>query len=587
MRLKTLVLVVFFLCTSFWAHVAQGSLEPADYVFVNGKIYTVNPQQPWAEAVAVKDKRIVYVGSGNDAKKWIGPESKVVDLTGRMLMPGFVDGHNHFVCGATAKRGIRLVGSENRAEMLQRIRDYVGAHPTQEVYLGYGWTFSMFGGRDGTRQELDAFSRDKPIVLFNEDTHCVWFNTKAMEMAGITKSTPDMANGSSYLSREPDGTPAGFAVEPEVWMGIALATGIAGGKETLRAVMEEVFPLAPKAGITAYHDMGIFAPELSQGYLGFELLREWEQAGKLPCRVVGVYGMRDAKAPPADHVAKLKEWSEKYRSELVQVTGLKIWADGAYATHTGVMLEPYADKPDTKGESDWTVEVLTGWIDAAYAAGFDVHIHTIGDGSLRRSLDAFEAVEKKRDCTGRRSALHHINVIHPDDLPRFKSLRIGANATLEWLVTYWDDALRVLGKERTEKENDIWKNLIDMGVNVSFGSDIPGTDPNELPPLYQMQVALTRRVPGLTFTSTPSLDRIPSLEQMLRGYTIAGAYQMHMEDKIGSIEEGKLADLIVLEQNLFDAPVDQLSTVKIPLTMMNGKITHIDSSSDLSMIRWK
>jgi hypothetical protein len=214
---------------------------------------------------------------------------------------------------------------------------------------------------------------------------------------------------------------------------MALAIGLLGSKEMLGNCMERIFPMLPAAGITAFHDMGIWAPSLPEGYLGFEMLLEWEKAGKLPCRVAGVYGIRDAGEMPGPHVAALAQWRKKYRSDLVRVTGLKIWADGTFSTYTGVQLEPYASKPETRGESGWTAEVLGRWIDAAYAAGFDVHIHVQGDGSVRRSLDAFEAVARKRGPAGRRSVLHHLDVIHPDDLPRFKTLGLGGNATLEWL----------------------------------------------------------------------------------------------------------------------------------------------------------
>jgi predicted amidohydrolase YtcJ len=494
-------------------------------------------------------------------------------------LPGFIDGHNHFLSGAYGKRGVRLVGCKTREELLGRIREYVTKNPRKEAYFGFGWTFAAFTDRDGTRQDLDAICKDKPIFLLNDDTHNAWFNTKALDRAEIGKNAPDPAPGRSFFKRGPDGSPSGIAVEPESWQGMALAIGLLGSKEMLGNCMERIFPMLPAAGITAFHDMGIWAPSLPEGYLGFEMLLEWEKAGKLPCRVAGVYGIRDAGEMPGPHVAALAQWRKKYRSDLVRVTGLKIWADGTFSTYTGVQLEPYASKPETRGESGWTAEVLGRWIDAAYAAGFDVHIHVQGDGSVRRSLDAFEAVARKRGPAGRRSVLHHLDVIHPDDLPRFKTLGLGGNATLEWLVSFWGDGLKVLGPAKVDKEYEIWTRLIDRGVNMTFGSDIPGTDPEELPPLYQMGVARARCVPGQTFRALPPLDRIPTLEQMLAGYTINGAYQMGLEDQIGSLEAGKLADLVVLEKNLFEVPANELYRVKVLLTMMDGRVVHLNRSA--------
>ena len=317
---------------------------------------------------------------------------------------------------------------------------------------------------------------------------------------------------------------------------------------------------------------------MPNGYRGLELLLDLEKAGKLPIRVVGVYATRDGKAAPQEHIQVLKEWNRRYRSDLVQVTGLKVWADGVFLAHTGVEIEPYADKPETRGESDWTADVLARWIEAAYTAGFDVNIHTDGDLAIRRSLDALEQVSKKLGPSGRMTTLHHLPTIHPDDIPRFKALGVGVNMTPVWLVDYkgqYQEAKKIFGKEKVEKEYGVVKPLMAAGVNVTFGSDLPGTDVEEISPLFQIQAAVTGRVPGSTTTVMPPANRLPSLEQMIHGYTLAGARQMRMADRIGSIEVGKLADLIVVEKNLFEIPPSEISTTKVNLTMMNGKITYV------------
>ena len=574
---QVLALFLFFVVFCVATSVVSASSDSrfADYVFTHGKVYTMDSAAPWQQAVAVKGNKIVYVGPDSGISNWIGSATKVVDLKGRMLMPGFVDGHNHFVAGAASKRGVSLVGAKDKQEMLQRIRDYVKANPQKDAYMGFGWEFPMFGEQLGTRQELDAICSDKPMMFFNEDSHHLWFNTKSMTVAGVSKDTPDAVPGASYFKREADGTPSGFAIEPDVWMAMASRAGILGGKEMLREITDVVFPMIPKFGITAYHDMGIWAPSFPQGYLGFELLCDLEKDGKLPFRVVGVYGIRDGKASPQEHVQVLKKWNQSYRSELVQVTGVKIWSDGTYLSHTAVQIEPYIDKPETRGESDWTAEVLARWIEETYHAGFDMNIHSEGDMSTRRSLDALERVLQKLGPSERLTTLHHLTVIHPEDLPRFKALGAGANMTPVWLVDYKDqhkDALRILGKAKVEQEYGLARALIESGVNVSFGSDIPGTDVEEISPLYQMQAAITGRVPGSASTVIPAANRLLSLEQMLYGYTLAGARQMRMADRIGSIEVGKLADLIVLEKNLFEVPPDELAATKVVLTMMNGKL---------------
>jgi predicted amidohydrolase YtcJ len=554
------------------------SAETADYVFRNGKVYTLDTKQPWAESVAVKGNKIAYVGSNDGAKEWTGPETKVVDLKGQMLMPGFIDAHTHFVSGAIGKRGVALVGSKDKQEMLQRIRDYVKANPQKTLYMGFGWEFLMFGENWGTRQELDAICSDKPMVFFNEDTHNTWFNTKAMEVAGITKDTPDPVPGNSYFPREADGTLRGIGIEPESWLPMAAKTGVFGGKEMLREVANDVFPLVSQSGITACHDMGIWAPDMPKAYLGFEMLLDLEKEGKLPFRVVGVYANRDAKVSPEEGIKTLKQWSTRYHSELVQVTGIKLWADGTYLSHTSVQIEPYADKPETSGTSDWNGELLTRWVEAAYAAGFDVNIHCEGDLSARRGLDAVEKVAKKLYPSARLTTLHHLTLVHPNDVPRFKALGVCANMTPAWLGDYKDqytkDAIRILGKERVDKEFEPAKPLIESGANVSFGCDFGATDVEELFPLYQIQAAVTGHVPGTTPAYVVPERLRPSLEQVIYGYTVAGARQMRLADKIGSLEVGKFADLVVLEKNLFKIPASEINATKVKLTMMNGKITY-------------
>lgn len=263
----------------------------------------------------------------------------------------------------------------------------------------------------------------------------------------------------------------------------------------------------------------------------------------------------------------------------MQVSGLKVWADGVFLAHTGVQLEPYADQPGTSGASDWTTEVLAGWIAAAYGAGFDVHVHTDGDLALRRSLDAVEQVSRSLGAAARRTTLHHVPTIHPQDLPRFRQLGAGANMTPVWLVNYkgqYEEALRILGREKVTTEFGLVRPLIESGVNVSFGSDIPGTDVDEASPLFQIQAAVTGRVPGSTSTIQPPASRLPSLEQMIVGYTLAGARQMRLDDRIGSLEVGKRADLVVLKKDLFAIDPAEIAATPLLLTMMNGGVRHRD-----------
>lgn len=546
----------------------------ADYLFQNGYVYTVDPGNPVSEAVAVKGSQIIFVGNSSDAEQYSGPETRIINLSGRMLMPGFIDGHNHIISGSLLKSGVKLTGSQTTLEIIQRIEAYVRSNPDLQVYTGYDWEFPMFQGAKPTRHDLDKIT-DKPMIIFNEDTHNAWFNTQAMKMANLSKDTKN-PSPTSYYEREPDGTPSGLAYETEAFQPMLKALNVMNGSISLEREMEEIIPTLPRAGITSVHDMGIFTENgLSEGYLGFSLLQKWEKEGKLPVRVTGVYGLRVPTKTAEDHIAILKQWKKTYTSDLIKINGLKIWIDGTYPTYTAVLLQPYENNPNVTGESNWTEPLLENYIQAAYKSGFDVHFHTIGDASVRRALDAFERSQQYRPSSVR-ATLHHLTLIHPDDLPRFKQLNITGDATLEWLISDWGLANEYFGEKRRDQEYDVWNRLLELGVNVTFGSDIPGTNPDEIAPLYQMQIILTGKIPGKEIISLPPDWRIPTRENLIFGYTAAGAYQMGKEDEIGTITSGKKADFIILDQNIMTVPAENLNKTKILMTMMNGNITYSD-----------
>ncbi|MDD5361130.1 MAG: amidohydrolase [Ignavibacteria bacterium] len=574
-------LVLLFCLINFFSSLVQS--QTATYVFKNGKVYTVNKSTPWAEAIAIKDNKIIFVGNNADAEKYIGTDTKVTDLKGKMLMPGFVDGHNHYIMGGLQKSGLNLDPCSSKAEMLKLISQYVKDNPEKPFYFGFNWSFLNFGNDvPGIRQDLDKICKDKPMLFVNEDSHHGWFNTKAMEMGGVTKETKDPIPGTSYYyKRESDGTPSGIGIELESWLRIkdAMSGQSVEMKKIIEQSMEEIYSLASKFGVTAYHEMGILAPTLDEAYVGYDLALEWEKEGKLPFRVFGTYGVRDAEKDPEKFIPILTKWSQKYNTELVHVNSLKIWADGTMNAHTGLQIEPYFDKPETNGVSEWTIEVLAKWIGLAQIAGFDTHIHSEGDGSVRRTLDAIEIVQKKYGKSDRRDEICHTSLIHPDDFSRFKSLGVGGNITPVWLVNYkgqMDDLLKIFGQKKMDLEYGIQKKLMDEGVNISSGSDIPGTDPDEINPLFQIQSVVTGNIPGSRFGmgSVSLAGKLPSLEQMVYSYTYAGAYQLHMEDKIGSIEVGKYADIIILDKNIFEIPINQLVNSKVMFKMVNGKIIY-------------
>ena len=347
------------------------------------------------------------------------------------------------------------------------------------------------------------------------------------------------------------------------------------GLNAAAEAMEEWQPKLAGAEITTFFDAG-FVLWPDRQHIGFDILVDLERRGKLLQRVVGSLYHND---PKIDPLPMIKAYKAKYQTPLVQANVLKLTADGTELTRTAYYLEPYADRPDLRGEPLFPPYVLNRIVSAADAEGLDVHVHAVGDAAVRMTLDAFEAAGKANGPRSRRHTLCHAFLTAPSDIPRFRELGLVANTQIQWGVP---DAsqLRIrelLGDERWNRMYT-FKSFIDQGVIVSLGTDALATGFKVVyKPLEAMQAGHTRQEPdkpeGLILP--PASERL-SIAELIRSYTINGAYQLRKENEIGSIKAGKLADLVVLEKNLFDVAPHYIGKVKVQLTMMDGRITHSD-----------
>jgi len=549
------------------------------YLLTNGPIWTGDPAQPWAQALVVRGRDIVHVGTLDAAAQFVDSSTEPVDLGGRMCLPGFIDAHNHLASMAVSKLGVNLSGVVGRTAVLGAVRAWVDTQPPDAPLRGYAWMPDSFEERSPRREWLDEITGNRPMYLFSADAHDIWFNTAAMRAAGIDASTPDPDPGAQYWVRDPDGTPTGHAVEAASYMPIIVALGLFA-VPNVRTAQELTLQAAPSWGMTAYFEAGAAAgPSSADARWIYEDLIAQDRAGTLPVRVAGSYWTRSPADDPAAIVEALKVWHAELRSEHVQIGTCKMWADGTFMSGGALLLSPCCGHAsDDLGAMTFPPENIEAQIEATQAAGFDMHIHVDADGSARVVLDAYERVRRRRGAESRRHVIAHNSMLDPADLPRFAQMGIIANCTPLWGTDYngqyRDIYTGMLGADRVEQRLFPYGDLVRSGATVTYGSDIPGVDIAEGPPLIQIEALLTRQRPGHPDDVPLVARQRIGLHDALRGYTANGAFQTRLERRTGTLKAGMAADLTVLGADLFRVDPHQIHAVPVVLTMMDGRITH-------------
>lgn len=552
---------------------ADGS-GPPSVVFRGGAVYTVAPSKPWAEAVAVRGRTILAVGSNAEIDRLTGPSTRVVELNGRMVLPGFVEGHIHPFLGSFFTAGLDLQ-LPTREAALDAIARYARENPTG-VLRGFGWRVDMFPPEGPNKKELDRIVPDRPAFFFAIDGHSLWANSKALEMAGVNRDTPDPIPGFSYYVRDANGDPTGYVLE------VAAVLSTVNGIEpisvnAMRTLVEGWLPKAAAAGITSIYDAGVPPIGDDQGAL-IEIYTHLERENRLPFRVVASYMV---KGPPVEDAGRaVAALRRRINTDLVQARMLKIVGDGTPEGYTALLLEPYADKPDTRGQSPFSLEQMTRMIMDAEAEGIDVHVHACGEGMTRLALDAFEAAAAARPGHDRRHSIAHLVLVDDADMPRFAKLGVHAQFSANWMSADPDTVDILRERYGAERQSRIYRprSMLDAGGAISFGTDWPAAGYfATYKPLDSIQVAVTRQL--IANPDAPVLeprDQRLDVAQAVHANTMGAARQIRMEDKVGSIEAGKLADLVVLEKNIFAVGPHEIAKTRVDMTMMNGRFTHGD-----------
>jgi predicted amidohydrolase YtcJ len=554
---------------AFGAAAAGHAAEPpADLILQGGRIWTADAAQPWAESVAVRGDRIVFVGPGTGADAFRGPKTQVIELQGRLVTPGFNDAHLHLVSGAVTLERVDLLEDATTAAVQARIRAFAAANPKNPWVLGRGWLYGSFAGGLPTKELLDAVVSDRPAYMVCYDGHSGWANSKALALAGITKDTKSPERGE--IVKDPKtGEPTGALKEAAT--SLVEARIPKPSDDDRLALLRRAIRQLSTQGITSVQDAGYPSSEpASEVGLLERLLKE----GALDVRVRSA--MRIGPGDVDRAVAAAQRLRQTHTGPFLRFGTIKGFVDGVIESHTAAMLDPYSDDPSLgRGEANWEPGALDAAVAAADKAGLQVYLHAIGDRGVRMALDAYERAAQANGPRDRRHRIEHIETIAVADYPRFKQL--GVIASMQPLhanpdLNNSDVWSRNAGPDRSSRGFS-WANVERAGGRLVFGSDWPVVTSDVFRGLY---VAVTRK----TREGTPPGGWLPeqavTLENALRHYTADGAFGAFEETERGSLTAGKWADLVVLSNDLFAVPPEKILDTRVLLTMMGGRIVHRD-----------
>jgi len=533
---------------------------PADLVLTGGRVQTHDAARRITQALAVRAGRFVAIGTSREIGDLIGPRSRVIELAGRMVLPGFQDAHVHPLTGGLARLRCELHERRGLETYLEIVRAYAESHPDEPWIRGDGWHMADFPGGTPRREDLDRVVPDRPVYLRNRDVHGAWVNTLALELAGIGMETPDPPSG--RIERDAAGLPSGTLHEGAMQL-VERLLPLDTPEERERALLLAQAELHA-LGITAWQDAWA-TPEVLDTY------QSLAERGTLTARVVAAqWWDRDR---GAEQISEIEERRGRVRVGRLRATSVKIMQDGVLENFTAAVLEPYLDvagRPTSnRGLSFVDPVALKGYVTRLDAAGFQVHFHAIGERAVREALDAIEAARQANGPTDGRHLIAHLQVIHPADLPRFRALGVVANAQPMWAFL-GDQMTRLtipfLGPERSGWQYP-FRSLRRTGARLCMGSDWSVSSAN---PLLEIEVAV-RRVSPFSRDDPPFLpDEALDLPAALEAFTIGSAFANHLDAETGSLEVGKAADLVVLDRDLFAPDAGPIGEARVLLTLVEG-----------------
>ncbi|HSM08098.1 MAG TPA: amidohydrolase [Gemmatimonadota bacterium] len=532
----------------------------ADLVIVDSRVWTGNRDAPWAEAVAVSGERITAVGSRAEIEALVDEDTRVIDAAGGLVTPGFIDSHVHFIDGGERLASVQLRDAATPDEFARRIGEFAATLPPGTWILGGDWDHTLWGGELPRRDWIDGLTAEHPVFVQRLDGHMGLANTVALEAAGVDDATPDVEGGE--IVRDADGAPTGLLKDNAMGLVQRLVPDAPEAQQDrfLDAAMAHV----AERGVTSVHNVG--------GWGDLAVFQRAHAAGRLDTRIYActpIAGWERLRDEIATH-GRGDDW--------LRIGCLKGFVDGSLGSHTAAFLEPFSDAPGERGLLVDEPADLRRWIAGADAAGLQVAVHAIGDRAIRLLLDIFEEVGAEEASAGadgasrpiaeRRFRIEHAQHIHPDDIPRFAELGVIASMQPYHAIDDGRWAEDVIGPERA-RTTYAFRSLLDAGAHVAFGSDWYVAPPTPIEGIY---AAVTRRtLDGANPDGWVPEQKI-TVEEALAAYTRDAAYASFEEDEKGTLEPGKLADLIVLDRDITAIAPEEIADATVQTTIVGGRI---------------
>lgn len=546
----------------------RAAQAPPDHILVNGRIVTADNARPEAEAIAMRGETIVALGTTAEMKALAGTGTRVVDLEGRLAIPGFIEGHGHFTGLGSGLMNLNLMPSKSWDEILTEVAAAVETAKPGQWIVGRGWHQEKWTSVPNpnvegfpTHESLSRVSPNNPVVLTHASGHASFVNAKAMELSGITRDTAAPAGGE--ILKDANGHPTGLlretaarlvrqgAGEPPMSAADVRARAIRGIELATAEALEN--------GVTSFHDAG-------SGFDTVDLLKQLADEQKLGVRL---YVM--LRVPNEPLAARIKDYRlVDYGNKRLTVRSIKVSIDGALGPRGAWLLEPYTDKPDSTGLNTVSIESARRTAEIAAANGFQLNIHAIGDRANREVLDIYEQTFTATGKNGRdlRWRIEHAQHIHPDDIPRFGQL--GVIAAMQG-IHCTSDAPYVpqrLGEERARTGAYVWQSLMKSGALIANGTDVPVED---IDPIASFYASVTRKTAdGTAFYPSQAMTRL----EALKSYTINNAIAAFEEDSKGTLTAGKLADIVVLSKDIMTVPDEEIRDAKVVMTIVGGKVVY-------------
>ncbi|MCK1985643.1 MULTISPECIES: amidohydrolase [Peribacillus] len=545
------------------------AIKKADIILSSDAIFTGLTHEPMSGAIAILGDKIMSVGSKVEIEPFIGSGTKVFNYGNQLIMPGFHDFHLHIMFSALSLNSINLFEARSAQEVAAKVLAFSKECSEEEWIIGMQWDAGYWHDKQEPHYKiLDALIPDRPVVLFHAEGHYTWVNSKAMDLAGVTEDISDPDFG--RYERDKNGLLTGILYEEAQQIVLKEALRLTQNKK--ETILKEFLRLLSQYGITSVNDL--FAP-IDDFLQDYDLFEKLDKQGKLTTRF--------HITPELDgNLDKAQIMRNKYESKKLQFSGLKQFVDGTVTGHTAYFLKPYSDQLDICGDAALNPEVLIDRVVKADELGFRIRFHAIGDGAIRLALDAFEEAVRKNGKRDSRHTIEHIEVIDKEDIERFSKLGVIASMQPDHMAASSREVYSsIIGPER-EKNVFLTKSLLHSGASLALGTDFPVSI--SLNPMRQIYTAITRVDSSGDPQNTWHPEQKLTLAEALRAYTYGSAYGSFREHELGTIEAGKLADLVVLDRNLFDIPESEVLKTKVELTINDGKVVYKSEETSLSGI---